>query len=274
MFADFSEKIDAFRIAVGERVYRSACYIAIHGQNHIEISYKDSLSSTEPICHVVSDVSKITYYLNLNDSVESDTSISDDDCRIECVLCVAPSNTSNDNHVLESFIIEIRTEDFLKVIEMFGIKGTIIESTWEEIKPYFQILEHDTIKQKSQLQIDICSPKIEGNNPFLIGKKDSDILLTFPFNGTKEDIEKCADSLTKAGYFTTDTTADLNTLPTNNQDTKVVVSRTNSFEIRVVDYASLEPGEWLNDTMIDFWLQWYVICVTCSLTLILYCADA
>ena len=28
--------------------------------------------------------------------------------------------------------------------------------------------------------------------------------------------------------------------------------------IRVEDYERLEPREWLNDSLVDFWMQWYV----------------
>jgi hypothetical protein len=227
------------------------------------------------------DVLNSMYYLN--DLLESDTSASDDEGRIECLLCLNISRTDqnrfpkgtnaldDEKDLVRSVIIELRNlDDFSKIFDKLANKIDFIELTREESKCYSRILEQDTTKEKSQIPISIYSPKIEGNNPFLKGKKDSDTLLIYPFNGSKDDIEKCADALTKAGYFTADTTKDCSALTTNIQDSKANSSRNNSFEIRVVDYASLEPGEWLNDTMIDFWLQWYVIFISRSLILIRY----
>jgi hypothetical protein len=34
--------------------------------------------------------------------------------------------------------------------------------------------------------------------------------------------------------------------------------RAHFLTVRVEDYERLEPGEFLNDTLIDFWMQWYV----------------
>ena len=30
--------------------------------------------------------------------------------------------------------------------------------------------------------------------------------------------------------------------------------------ITVEDYDRLDPGEWLNDSLVDFWMQWYDVC--------------
>jgi hypothetical protein len=166
------------------------------------------------------------------------------------------SNISNEMGKVTKIdlIFEFRNIGCLwKILDALGRKE--VELTREESKRYFHIIQKDSLKEKSKRTINICSPKIKRMNPFLAGKKDSDILLTYPFNGPKEDIERCADRLKKAGYATS-------AKVTKAGETS---SRANSFVIRVVDYASLEPGEWLNDTMIDFWLQWYVLGVAIEL---------
>jgi Ulp1 family protease len=38
--------------------------------------------------------------------------------------------------------------------------------------------------------------------------------------------------------------------------TSTVQQRAHFVAIRVEDYERLDPGKWLNDLMVDFWMQW------------------
>jgi hypothetical protein len=87
-------------------------------------------------------------------------------------------------------------------------------------------------------------------NEFIGVKKQNDILLVYPFAGDKEMIEKAADTLNEAKA---------NPIPysvSRGAIKKGKGNRQHYVTVVVEDYERLYPGEWLNDTLIDFWMRW------------------
>lgn len=97
---------------------------------------------------------------------------------------------------------------------------------------------------------------------FVAGRTADEILMVYPFAGDPAAIEAAADGLTEAKGSSMDLD-DLELVdpgladePEPDEPAKHV-GRGHYLTLRVGDYERLEPGEYLNDTIIDFWMQWY-----------------
>jgi hypothetical protein len=75
---------------------------------------------------------------------------------------------------------------------------------------------------------------------------DTDILLIFPFNKQTPDIDRAAAGLTELGWISQGTSC-----------TRSSSSR-GRITITVSEYKLLEPPQYFNDSLIDFWHQWSV----------------
>lgn len=120
------------------------------------------------------------------------------------------------------------------------------------------LLEHYKNEAKSR-QSALASPisKHRGDD-FVRNRDGEDILLVYPFNGDAAEIEKSAEGLTEARGrdFVPDYAALTVTGDADNDDSAKFSGRGHYMTIRVADYERLEPEEYLNDTLIDFWMQW------------------
>jgi len=85
-------------------------------------------------------------------------------------------------------------------------------------------------------------------DPFIAGKEDHEILIVYPFEGAKKEIEATASDLNELSYKGT----------YDSRVTTEMTSRVGRSHVTIVveDYEKLEAGMWLNDTLIDFWMQW------------------
>ena len=88
-------------------------------------------------------------------------------------------------------------------------------------------------------------------------------MIVFPFGGDEKEIDLCAAGLGELNSpllsaamdpVGGDATAETEEVGVN----KTAYSRVNSITIRKKDLAKLEAEQWLNDTLIDFWMEWYV----------------
>jgi hypothetical protein len=117
------------------------------------------------------------------------------------------------------------------------------------------------------------SPTSRKKEGFLAGKQDTDTLLVYPFAGDPEDMENAARGLNEPNgrCFDTDpmdieaedvsaTSREMTSEgKTGNAATEIETTtrgRTHFLTIRVEEYEHLEPGEFLNDTLINFWMRW------------------
>jgi hypothetical protein len=82
---------------------------------------------------------------------------------------------------------------------------------------------------------------------------DPTIVLVYPFAADHGQIEEAAAGLTLASD---EVVADSSTACISPENSR------NRFHltIRTTDMDRLNPGKKLNDSIIDFWMQWYVIC--------------
>ena len=155
-----------------------------------------------------------------------------------------------------------------------------------EVSTVFQCVEPAELKTRKKVArfakplLEDYNRAEEANHPkparneFTFGKSSDTILLVYPFAGDRHEIEAAASGLTEAsGKLGRDQSesgdgdsenADLSDTPSNSTDstnnaveiTKKVRQRGHYVTIRVEDYERLEPAEWLNDSLVDFWMQW------------------
>jgi hypothetical protein len=91
---------------------------------------------------------------------------------------------------------------------------------------------------------------------------DGFILLVYPFAGDRNQIEAAAHSLNEASGIN-HLAADTGRCPESEAsgiDNRTGATKENRRGHKVVvmvkDCKRLEPEEWLNDSLIDFWMQW------------------
>ena len=79
--------------------------------------------------------------------------------------------------------------------------------------------------------------------------KDDATLMVYPFEGEKDKIEEAASNFDELSYKGTYDSKDTRDKMIRGRMSQVAT-------IRVEEYAMLEPGIWLNDALVDFWMQW------------------
>lgn len=106
-----------------------------------------------------------------------------------------------------------------------------------------------------------AAAKLFVDPPFLAGKDDNEVVLTYPFGGDKNAIEKAAEGLQELGDFPpTHSTNEVSTEdgPHSDGEDDAAGGRRHYLMISAGDCRRLAPGIFLNDTLIDFFMQWYV----------------
>jgi hypothetical protein len=93
---------------------------------------------------------------------------------------------------------------------------------------------------------------------FLRGRRNDDVLLVYPFSGDKVRLEKAAEGLKELGAFGPPESAKTSCSDTTENEEEPSSSRAHYLTITVGDCERLEPGVFLNDTLIDFFMRWYV----------------
>lgn len=127
-------------------------------------------------------------------------------------------------------------------------------------------------KKKQPDTIEIWDDDSEVQDEDAIDIDDEDfILLVYPFAGDRIEIEAAADGLNEASgnnRFAFDNTR----CPLNEESGQASETMDNCWKtdatrerlcqkghkvtIMVKDCKRLEPTEWLNDSLVDFWMQW------------------
>jgi hypothetical protein len=127
-----------------------------------------------------------------------------------------------------------------------------------------QIAVGPTKVRKYATSLLASNPKNRGRatkrNAFLDGRPSDYALLVYPFAGDPAEIEKAADGLTEAAGTLTAGAGTISPAPSDDKEDGEGKSRHRAHfvTITVEDYDRLEPGEWLNDSLVDLWMQWYV----------------
>lgn len=182
----------------------------------------------------------------------------------------------NSNHEIDQFIVV----EFNHGKDLEGLRGTL------QLLPSMAGFVAETARLNGLDAKDFCaslvedsrSPPIEISSAekrsrtrrakkcfvepeFLRGKKDDDAVLTFPFAGDKDLIEKCSKGLQELSAFgaspQTNEVSQVGGLQSD-ADEEAAGGRGHYLIISAGDCRRLAPGVFLNDTLIDFFMRWYV----------------
>jgi hypothetical protein len=199
----------------------------------------------------------------------------------------------NGNEIPKCFIlVEFRSDtEFTEVLQMMATLDSLApyvskqaQMTTKTAQRYCQPFIKDSENETKARLSSIESPTSRKKKGFLAGKNEEDILLVYPFDGDEHLIEKAAEGLNEAsrgGPYSADSSEtvaveamEIDTSTDADVSDAMEVSsggdkgeaefeiktrgRAHFLTVRVEDYERLEPGEFLNDTLIDFWMQWYV----------------
>ena len=205
------------------------------------------------------------------------------------------SGNDSDSKVNKRYIaIEFRSNnefrDFLKVMREDKFLNAFLTEdsklTMTNADEYGRTLLEAARKERINRESSIGSPRCRTRSSRRSAKATNKILLVFPFGAGEVVTDQAAEglkelysaSVSKAVVpFGEDTKAVLNTSDgkdgtgsTSSNDAESsetdktdsnekAKSRAHFLTIREEDNERLQPGEFLNDTLIDFWMQWYVV---------------
>merc|ERR1712238_404701 len=108
---------------------------------------------------------------------------------------------------------------------------------------------------------------------FIAKKKSDEILLVYPFEEDRRKIEAAVSELNELSHNeTSDDEIKTKTKNPNQSDgseaknlaTPQGSQRLHHIVIRVEDYEKLEMGQWLNDSLVDLWMQWISRNINCK----------
>ena len=135
-----------------------------------------------------------------------------------------------------------------------AVRLKVIEK--KECAKYAQSLLDNSKKETNEMR----------QSKFIAGRALDSTLLVYPFAGVPTEIGSAAEGLTEAaGNIKFDEmckgedTALASTGDGGSNNEGKAKQRAHMVTINVEDYTRLEPGEWLNDSLVDLWMQWCVL---------------
>lgn len=136
-------------------------------------------------------------------------------------------------------------EDFNATTSETERSGVISEGNPSDVEIVAELLIKNSREESNKMTKRRCAPSKK--DPFISGRKSDEILVVYPFEADREKMEDATKGLTELAWK--DPTVDSSSQ--NNPDAK-----SHYVEIRVEDYEQLNTGQWLNDSLIDLWMQW------------------
>ena len=193
---------------------------------------------------------------------------------------MALRNRKNSNN--KTIVLEFEEEQHMNdIVELVAdnIKAEAIPP--DDIEVNAAALIKDSKKPRSLRSKSKSHKKFD---EFLFGRKSDDILLVYPFDGDRNSLDAAAEGLMELGWkesleeredlvgkmadrkpepcvlsTVAESTSSENALTTTQNG-----QRTHFIEIRVEDYERLDTGEWLNDSLVDMWMQWISRHISCK----------
>jgi Ulp1 family protease len=118
---------------------------------------------------------------------------------------------------------------------------------------------------------------------FISNRRSDEILVVYPFGVDKNKTEAAADGLKELSWSEkfkgenqdsvepkNDNKMDSATSTSSNESSENLLTtvqsgqRSHFIEIRVEDYEKLATGQWLNDSLVDMWMQWTSRHIACK----------
>ncbi|GAX11796.1 sentrin-specific protease 7 [Fistulifera solaris] len=276
---------DVARIAVGSSVKHHSCQIKIFNDGILSCAY--SVRSKEKVHNIdfaKGEVDEVYYYVD--NGVDNSGRLASDDAATEPGSFIAlkvqktktngfssvgsyvPGNSTDEKGlIMAEFRSDADIATFLRVVEenvhfkAYFTNDSRLPRRRSDL--FATALIADAKKEALSRKKKIGSSKRVG---FLAGKASHEILLSFPFGGDPRLIDDTARGLNEFQFANcTDTEMDEVDIEDCDQGTSSDIRnaegsedtrRRHHVEIRVEDFERLDPGVYLNDTLIDFFLQW------------------
>lgn len=274
---DLTDPIAVNRIAFGRLVSNEGCSVQLTRGGVLEMNFRpprvsgrttrNSSGTNGHTRHLALDLSgdilQLWYYRvrqGVDDNPGSFLALTTTRAFVERVQQFAPSYDPESDDSIERFILIEFSEaqrldtliDAMKCLPdlhpFFTEHAGIVR--WDDARVYCRALLEDTPKEKKK--------KEESTRDFLAGRRDEDVVLVYPFAGDKIEMEKAAEGLREFNHF------DSSSFPASAHPTALgkeedsSATRTHCLTITVSDCNRLAPEEYLNDTLIDFFMKWYV----------------
>ena len=163
------------------------------------------------------------------------------------------SNKEGCQYVVVQFASEVEIEELTRHLRL---KITNIRLDWTKAKSYGKSLLKEIEKDRNIIHS-------QNRDPFVLGKLADEELLTFPFAGDPAKIEDIASEMNIAKtallagpLVQTGVDETKKAASESGDEASGDIKKAHYCTIRVEDFERLYPGEWLNDALIDFWMQW------------------
>eukprot|EP00536_Pseudo-nitzschia_multiseries_P008300 jgi/Psemu1/257073/estExt_Genewise1Plus.C_2090059 len=147
----------------------------------------------------------------------------------------------------QNIILEFEDDQHLTDL-IYAVKASnpcrnlFLEGQPENVKAIAEPLIKDSEKEY-KLRRQASPHKIDS---FISNRKSDDILVVYPFGAEKKQLEAAANGLKELSWR--------DSQESEQQD--AVEAKSHYIEIRVEDYEKLDAGQWLNDSLVDLWMQW------------------
>jgi hypothetical protein len=181
---------------------------------------------------------------------------------------ITPTNQNGLAHVRKSYIPGHEEAKFRYIILEFRDRdqlSAVVDRCRPNLLPGVQYEELDRASCANYAQsliANFCSEKrLKKRNKFVDGRPLDYTLLVYPFAGDAEEMESAARGLTEASRSVEVIEKKSNEASDSSNDDDdqgegKPRKRAHFVSINVEDYDRLEPAEWLNDSLVDLWMQW------------------
>lgn len=239
-------------------------------------------SETEVVHRIpITDITLMKYFIHaesLDSAFPADSESAREDDGTNFLLMTANATSTNELDMYpNAYKPETKGEspknyvvvEFRSDRELLELRTCMQRSQWNaffdapglsavEARQYIKILEDDTKKNAAKRR---SSPGQKQPKSFFAGLESDEILLVFPFAGNERSFAAASSGLLEVDGRTDSVSGTQNVSPPETQeDSMQTVSkkqgRRHFLTVRVEDYERLQPGEYLNDTLVDLWMLW------------------
>ncbi len=180
-------------------------------------------------------------------------------------------------------VVEFRSDDDLRaLLDAMGdtplatFANSASKLTRFQTASYSRTLIEKNEKDRKQRLSSLSGTTNKRRNEFLASRKDKETLLVYPFPVKGADLREAVKDLTELKRFSGNQSEGIDSNDDDEEKLDDMIKPTSSDEaenqnkaasvrgrghyvtIGVDDYCRLEAPEFFNDTLIDFWMQWYV----------------
>jgi hypothetical protein len=273
--------IQVARIAIGSKVFHDNCTIQLLADGHLELLFQETPTrptrnsgAFAPYLHLdlelQTDLQSVKCYVSKDENVgrgDDGTGHGSFICfsvmkrALKCVREMAWDFKPDDSIVVEfhfgndlvEFSGGLEKLDYMRPYLLpneCDLDGTTAKAFCKAL-----LKDNDTARKtcwKSVARTPRFTPE------FLSGKEDDEVILVYPFGCDKVQLDNAASDLNELNHFRVEPALSHQSMEIDRPEEEASV-RTHYLTISAGDCKRLAPAEYLNDTLIDFWMRWYVL---------------